>query len=410
MTYPFFLYDKKALAVKLVFGKLSQDLSYFLREMCYSISASLKYLECGFKCEIRHGVNEMKSESVIIHKGGKEDKYKIYVEDYVISYLKYETGTLELSEIFFYGYCERNAKEYVIYGAGRDKQLVVFNKYDLLERITCRLTQGGPVFMVRENGDLYEVKGYDVFYHNNEEMQSYLIDRKQQCPEADKTDDHVPKYISANVKMKDSAEAPRKHMHNAVSMQLGVIFVILIAIVINSTNSYDKMERLNQSAQEVFFAIENQEAEEVTAADGVQGEITVERDISWENTEKEIQEAILQSVADENKAERIENKPQQDEEENEPEGILKATEDEAEDGIVENEVRQDDTESEEDTLQDAEALSRSITRYYEIERGDTLYTISEKIYGDTSKVQEICELNQISDPDNIRYGQKIILP
>lgn len=352
----------------------------------------------------------MKSESVIIHKGGKEDKYKIYVEDYVISYLKYETGTLELSEIFFYGYCERNAKEYVIYGAGRDKQLAVFDKYDLLEKIACRLTQGGPVFMVRENGELYEIKGYDIFYYNNEEMQSYLIDRKQQCMESDKNGDRTSKYISENRERKNPAETPRKRMHNAVSVQLGVIFVILIAIVINSTNSYDKMERLNQSAQEVFFALENQEAEETAAADGGQGEITVERDILGENTEKNIQEDILQSVEDENKAETMENEVQQDEAESELEGNLKPAEDEAEDGMVENEVRQDDVGSEDDTPEDTEALSRSITRYYEVERGDTLYTISERIYGDTSKVQEICELNQISDPDNIRYGQKIILP
>jgi nucleoid-associated protein YgaU len=60
--------------------------------------------------------------------------------------------------------------------------------------------------------------------------------------------------------------------------------------------------------------------------------------------------------------------------------------------------------------QSTEALSRSVTRYYEIERGDTLYTICREIYGDTSKVQQICDLNQIEDPDDIRYGQKIILP
>ena len=57
-----------------------------------------------------------------------------------------------------------------------------------------------------------------------------------------------------------------------------------------------------------------------------------------------------------------------------------------------------------------EALSRSITRYYEVEKGDTLYTISQKIYGDISRVEKICEVNQISDPDSIRSGQKIILP
>ena len=57
-----------------------------------------------------------------------------------------------------------------------------------------------------------------------------------------------------------------------------------------------------------------------------------------------------------------------------------------------------------------QALSRNVTRYYEIEKGDTLYTISREIYGDLSKVQQICELNHIEDPDNISYGQKIILP
>ena len=68
---------------------------------------------------------------------------------------------------------------------------------------------------------------------------------------------------------------------------------------------------------------------------------------------------------------------------------------------------EDEGESGEENI---EALSRNVTRYYEVERGDTLYTISQKIYGDESHVKKICELNQITNPDNIRYGQKIILP
>lgn len=50
----------------------------------------------------------MSQSSIIIHKGGKEEKYEIYVEDYVLSFLKAETGTLELSE-FFYGFKENMA-------------------------------------------------------------------------------------------------------------------------------------------------------------------------------------------------------------------------------------------------------------------------------------------------------------
>ena len=68
------------------------------------------------------------------------------------------------------------------------------------------------------------------------------------------------------------------------------------------------------------------------------------------------------------------------------------------------------SEAAQEDQEEVEALSRNVARYYKVERGDTLYTISQKIYGDTDHVQKICELNQITDPDRIRDGQKIILP
>ena len=121
----------------------------------------------------------MEQSSIIIHKGGKEDKYQIYVEDYVLSFLKEETGTLELSEFYFYGFKEKNGGKYIIYGAGRNSNLAVFDKYDLLEEVGCRLTQAGPTFLIEEeDGTKYEIKGYEVFYQDNREMQNYLIDRK----------------------------------------------------------------------------------------------------------------------------------------------------------------------------------------------------------------------------------------
>ncbi len=341
----------------------------------------------------------MKSESVVIHKGGKEERYRIYVEDYVLSYLKRETGTLQLSEIFFYGYSDRSAQEYIIYGAGRDKQIAVFEKYNLLEKVTCRLTQGGPVFMIREKDELYEVKGYDIFYHKNEEMQSYLVDSSQSCHQTEKQPSKNDAFINPPVK---SADTPGKYLHNTMSLQLGIIFVILIAIVINSANSYDKMEQLNRSAKEVFFALENQEAEGIVPADVVQQEPVQNIEIQ-EDVEKETVQKNLQVTIDKSEDEKEESQVKEEEQE---EDILKPIAEEI--GEEEQgETMEDETSPQEE---DTEALSRSVTRYYEIERGDTLYTISEEIYGDISKVQEICELNNISDPDDIRYGQKIILP
>ena len=363
----------------------------------------------------------MRQSSIIIHKGGKEEKYEIYIEDYVMSFLKEETGTLELSEFFFYGFRENN-KRYIIYGAGRDKKTAVFGKYDLLDEIGCRLTQAGPVFQVREENGIYEIKGYEVFYQDNKEMQNYLIERRRESAfvRADRMGG------SAYVNEPDEQKIPQNRaQHSAISVQLGIILVALIAIVINSTNSYDKMNQLNRSASEVLFAIENQETEVVAEADNGRDEIVVER--SAEQTdeqpdEPDNDEAVSDSgqVEDVLKLVTLENEGYVEEAQGEDNTDIAERSDESgseqqDKTVVESDAdettsREQNSEEGSDEQEGVEALSRNVTRYYEVERGDTLYTISRKIYGDITHVQRICELNDISDPDHIRYGQKIMLP
>lgn len=378
----------------------------------------------------------MGQSSIIIHKGGKEEKYEIYVEDYVLSFLKEEAGTLELSEFFFYGFKEKFGRKYTIYGVGRDKHLEVFDKYSLLEEIGCRLTQAGPVFLVREGTENYEVKGYEVFYQDNAPMQAYLIERKSVGDEKERhggfagTDKSIrsdeKKWQGAQTKTVQGQTSRRQISPSTITAQLSIILMILVAIVVNSTNSYDEMQQLNQSATEVFFAMENQEAEKTDGTGDSGGEVVVQRETPQE-------EDILKLAALENKEqadepeealqeERAEEKSPQEVSENAA-GSSGTFEDDGDNTKEEGDQRADGEEAddsepaEEDSNQDSdqdeeevEALSRNVARYYKVEPGDTLYMISQKIYGDTTHVQKICELNQITDPDHIRDGQKIILP
>lgn len=354
----------------------------------------------------------MESKSIVIHKGGKEEKYKLCVEDYVLSYLKYETGSLEFSEIYFYGIRQNEDKKYIIYGAGRDKHIPVFDAYDLLEEVICRLTQAGPVFMVREAEEVYQIKGFDIFYQDNEAMQSYMVERQRNYVRpkaAEQTDRHVKSASPSMIGM-DQMETKPLRSHGIMSAQLGVILIILVAIVINSANSYDKMKQLNQSAEEVFFAIENQEADEsVSKVYDPNEEIVVERDTKQADGQDNGQDSEDSlnmeddTKPDNQQTESVEKADVQYEEEN------LQTVDEAD---INKPDEKDNfmAEQKEDDGEQTEALSRNVTRYYEVENGDTLYTICQKIYGDISQVEKICELNDISDPDRIRSGQKIILP
>lgn len=354
----------------------------------------------------------MESKSIVIHKGGKEEKYKLCVEDYVLSYLKYETGSLEFSEIYFYGIRQKEDKKYIIYGAGRDKHIPVFDTYDLLEEVICRLTQAGPVFMVREAEEVYQIKGFDIFYQDNEAMQSYMVERQRNYVRpkaAEQTDRHVKSAPPSMIGM-DRMETKPLRSHGIMSAQLGVILIILVAIVINSANSYDKMKQLNQSAEEVFFAIENQEAEEsVSKAYDPDEEIVVERDTKQEDGQDSGQDSEdSPSMEDDTEPDNQQTESAEKTDVQYEEESLR-TVDEA-DINKPDEKDNSVAEQKEDEGEQTEALSRNVTRYYEVENGDTLYTICQKIYGDISQVEKICELNDISDPDRIRSGQKIILP
>ncbi len=382
----------------------------------------------------------MRQPSIVIHKGKKEEKYDLYVEDYVISFIKEKKGMQDAAEILFYGCREENGRKYTIYGAGQDRHITVFDKYDLLEEISCTMKQAEPVFVIREANGSYEVKGYHLFYYDNAEMQDYLIHHDRQ---------ENRKSFNRGIPVSSGQAAPshgpavtgsrrKASPHYVVSLQMGLVFLVLVAIVINSANSYDKLEQLNQSAAEVFFVMENQEAEKPGDADVAKEEkpndILVERDESAgkasasddllqdsvlrenagqekpdeqkELTEKDRQESSTEEdreVEKESEADETRQRLEAEEEPADEQAQTQAAQQEEED---EREEAQEATEKEEGV----EALSRNVSSYYEVERGDTLYRISQKIYGDTSHVKKICEANQITDPDNIHYGQKIILP
>ncbi len=366
----------------------------------------------------------MMNSSIVIHKGGKEEKYRLYIEDYVMAFLKEESGTLRLEDFRFYGEKEEEGK-YIIYGVSRDGDLSYFDKYSPLEEVGCRLTQAGPVFHVREKEAVYELKGYDIFYQDNREMQNYLINRRKTAGEERGKGDSGHVEPKAEVQKGHVQKMPAdKVQHSAISVQLCLVLAVLVAIVINSSNSYDKMNRLNQSATEVLFAIENQDAEK----DMPELAASEDERLSYETDDEAAEERGNEVVAETDMdGESQANVPALDETEalktGAAIGVEVLTQDREETAAIlaeeskEEEIREEEPEELQgdaaaaaDGQDGVEALSRNVARYYEVEKGDTLYTICRKIYGDIAYVQEICELNEITDPDKIRYGQKIVLP
>ena len=64
-----------------------------------------------------------------------------------------------------------------------------------------------------------------------------------------------------------------------------------------------------------------------------------------------------------------------------------------------------------DTEEQAESTSAEKKQeYYVVKAGDTLTAICRNLYGSSEKVSEIVKLNKLESSDDIREGQKLLLP
>lgn len=369
----------------------------------------------------------MQIPNIMIYKGAKEEKYQLYIEDYVMSYLKNYSKRKAQGQIFFYGLRESGKRTFYIYGAASEKQLVFFRKYAWLEEILYRYQDDMPMFAIREGGEEYELSGYHIFYQSNEEMQSYMIEQRKLLEQEDKVQAEQNKLDWAIAKKKQENSAQTVHMetertaarqrNGLMAAQLSAVFILLTAIVINSTNSYDKLKELGQAATEVFFAMENQDAARENA-EQEQGDIpdqeNEEKIQAMDQPEVVHRDGTTLYLTEFGEELAIENgQDTENTEADEDDSVQNDTEEavDSQDDADDASAIADNTQLE-DVIEEAsaQAYGRTFAEYYQIEKGDTLYKISQKLYGDVSKVEDICELNQISDPDNIKYGQKILLP
>lgn len=354
-----------------------------------------------------------------VHK--KENGYFIYVEGYVLSYLQEKA---QEGAVCFFG--RHAGQRYEIYGAGDREEIAAFQEYARLQELSCSMCDGKPVFTLKQGGRSYEIAEYGVFYQENEAMQQYLLECQRETGE---------KKTEKRVEQPPQASREKTGQHQGwFSVQLAALFLFLVAIVITSTDNYDKLLQLGKSARDVLFMVENQSTQQTadTRESGDPVTITVEAEDDGEGTVNAGEVIVEQTASDAAAAEGMdeqalsEKDSQQETEsgqpktasESETESSQPETASAPETGTATSETtfasETAEPVEEQGEMNDGEgnveALSRNLTRYYEVEKGDTLYTICREIYGDTAKVREICDLNQIADPDDIRYGQKIVLP
>ncbi len=77
---------------------------------------------------------------------------------------------------------------------------------------------------------------------------------------------------------------------------------------------------------------------------------------------------------------------------------------------VSQEPTQPETTLPPETQSETVSVTPAQTNYYTVTKGETLYSICMKLYGNTNNINTIIELNHLESADSICYGEELIVP
>ena len=418
----------------------------------------------------------------IIQIGEVNHSCKIYVEDYVVSYLKQlnriavnkdmaaalygirqEEG--EISYLFLYGACKLDFLQRETRHLSQAQQQEIeklrrkyFENYTFLG---YRLLNGEMIegFHICEQGICRYIAGYAQFYEKNDSMLAYMLDvrdqealpevvdqekyetvkrrqeaRRAQAEEGKKTsetstvEEKTTRNGLSEREREDLAEAWRQEGRSGkressglrgMKMAAAAVFALLCVAGLSSLTDAERREEWQAAAGSVVKSVTEQKLpddntlivqDKLTEAVQRENEASGQGDVS--NQGQQSQTGSEQG-AQENQGQSSQAGTEQGTQENSGQTSQTGSEQagaESGQGTLSTpgttpEPTQDPTPSDE-----PEDQEETDPTPYVIQQGDTLIGISLRNYGSKSKIEDICNLNGIKNPDDIKVGQKILLP
>ena len=401
----------------------------------------------------KNGKNEMhyKMPKNIRQIGNAPDKKKIYIEDYVMTFLRKiaepgnttSRGAILLGEyfkdgdtetLFISGAVEAQNLEFDVDQIKFDDHIwsglyAEINKYfenlsvvgwflsrmgfstDINEKITRLHLENfrgrdkvlfvmdslecDDAFYVCEKNHLMRQRGYYIYYVRNEAMQNYIISRKNMTTEDKdqatlRKDAELVKNFQAmrgESQKKEKNQKSKSYVKYAVA-SFAAVFVLSMGVVVSG--SYDKMKDIESTIRKM--ELQNDDSDVQVFSNSNTEQTIYTKDVGQENTEDGSGTASTVSSEIETKDENTEKDSSGTKNEETGQNIIETT----------------SAGTEEVSTQ--EAMSNEAVEYYTIEEGDTLMSISLKMYKSPNYVDALMNANGIKEGDTIYPGEKIAIP
>lgn len=410
---------------------------------------------------------EFKLPKNIRQMGKPGQKYKFYIEDYAYTYLHtflkerhqedtlqaavllgryqiydgceytfvskaavcdfsvfYEGGEGQVQEIIRENFPGEQIVGWYVRCSGQDShvQSIIKHYYAQMERdrhlafIYEDELEGEFSVSVWEQNGLRSLEGYYIYYERNPLMQEFLIRQKNGQVSSENIrprEEPVRRYRTENAQ-REPGEIPKeekmpentekKKPQKAVYAACAAVLIIAAATGIAQMGNYQGLKSFQKTIQTISGTLLNKNQDSENAGDREKEEI--DRGATEENP-KETSEKT--EHAEESPGQRAESEPEQKEqsEESGQDDSSGKTDKNAEESGADS--GQKEKEKEEETVKTAsqQALEQG---YYIVQKGDSLLSISRKLYQTDAMVDEICAANGIQNLDVIYEGQKLKLP
>ncbi len=230
--------------------------------------------------------------------------------------------------------------------------------------------------------ELMQMGGHYIYYEKNAAMQSYMIASRKRTgvTPSEVVEDKAAKDFRNLVKERVEVQVQNRHSKLLYTMRMACVIAVLVIGAV-TLNNYGNMKNVQSSLEFIRKAVGKEDSQKMQTTSGNVKAAGTEKEEAGERTTSETEVPAEAETDSGDSAETGEN------------------------------ATSDETENKEETAETAASTMQEMSEdIYIVEKGDTLAKISKKVYGDSGHVDAICRMNGLSDGNLIFIGQKLLLP
>ena len=265
--------------------------------------------------------------------------------------------------------------------------------------------EGEEAVYITSSDGFYKLRGYSVYYERNQMMQDYMIQQKDRGRAEDGVDD---KAIQDFRRKMDERRYEITRHRNTVGLLSGLCSVLAITVLAGGVAMFNNYKKMHEMESVIASVVQAGSVREGIAAVGVKllgADEKGDAGSAGYVIEEAAADVYPTEAPDQVTPETMVPESQWEE--------AKAGDGESSSGKAAEAGRTAEAESPaagQEEPSDSQPVSAANYQVYVVNPGETLYGICFKLYQNLGHLDEICRVNGLTDQNSIYAGQELLVP